>query len=88
MDSPFSIEQPHDIYSCHFRTCLLGLVKKPSSTALRMIHHFSKEDHLGQSTNGWLDSDDFLTLWFTALQTADFVSLAFYSLYLAASLVF
>ena len=53
------------------------LVEKPGSTALRMICHFSKEDHLGQSMNSWLDSDDFLVFWFTASQTADFVSLSF-----------
>src|SRR5882724_2138655 len=28
----------------------------------------------GHSTNGWLDSDDFPTRWFTACQTADFIA--------------
>src|SRR5882724_4185759 len=41
-----------------------------------MIRHFSKEDHLGQSTTGWLDSDDFPVRWFTASQTADFIASA------------
>ena len=88
MDGPFSIRQAHYIYGGHFRTFLLGLMKKPGSTALRMICHFLKEDHLGQSTNSWLDSDDFPTRWFTASQTADFVSHALYPLYYTDSSAF
>jgi len=74
MDGPFSIEEVHIIYGGHFRTCPLGLVEKPGSVDLRMIRHFSKEDQFGHSTNSWLDSDDFPTRWFTACQTAEFVS--------------
>ena len=79
MDGTFTIEQAHIIYGGHFRTCPLGLVEKPGSSALRMIRHFSKEDHLGVSTNSWVDSDDFPTRWFTAAQTADFVSFVIFS---------
>ena len=75
MDGPYTIEQAHVIYGGHFRTCPLGLVEKPGSSALRMIRHFSKEDQFGDSTNSWVDSVDFPTRWFTAAQTADFVSL-------------
>jgi len=77
MDGPFSIEQAQYIYSGHFRTCPLRLIEKPGSNALCMIHHFSKEDHLGHSTNSWLDLDYFPTHWFMASQTADFMSLTF-----------
>ena len=77
MDSPFTIEQAHTIYGGHFRMCPLGHVEKPGSLALHMIHHFSKEDHLGVSTNSWVDSDDFPTQWFTAAQMANFVSFCY-----------
>ena len=78
MDRPFSVEEAHLIYGGHFRTCPLGLVEKPGSVDLHMIRHFSKEDHFGHSTNGWLDSDNFPTRWFTACQTAEFVSYLFF----------
>jgi len=74
MDGPFTTAEAHSIYGGHFRTCPLGLVEKPGSSALRMIRHFSKEDQFGQSTNGWVDSDNFPTRWFTAAETANFVS--------------
>jgi len=77
MDGPFSIEEAHIIYGRHFRTCPLGLVEKPGLVDLHMIHHFSKEDLFGHSTNSWLNLDDFPTRWFTACQTADFVSYIF-----------
>jgi len=77
MDGPFSIRQAHTIYGGHFRTCPLGLVEKPGSTDLRMICHFSKEDQFGHSMNSWVDSDDFPTHWFTAAETANFVSASF-----------
>src|SRR5882724_8037142 len=80
MDSPFTIEQAHIIYGGHFRTCPLGLVEKLGLSALWMIHHFSKEDDYGVSTNSWVDSDDFPTCWFTVAQTADFVSPDFFIL--------
>ena len=39
-----------------------------------MIRHFSKLDQYGDSTNGWVDLDDFPTRWFSASQLANFVS--------------
>ena len=38
-----------------------------------MIHHLSKKDSSGYSTNDWIDSDDFLTEWSSAVQCVDFV---------------
>ena len=50
-DGPFLIEQAHLTFRGHFRTMLLGFMEKPGSTALRLIHHHSKEDGNGHSTN-------------------------------------
>jgi len=55
MDGPFTVTQAHAIFGGHFRTAPLGLVEKPGSTSLRLIRHLSKLDHLGGSTNGWID---------------------------------
>ena len=73
MDGPYTIEEAHIVFGSHFWTCPLGLVEKPGSSALRMIRHFSKTDQFGDSTNSWVNSDDFPTRWFSAAQTADFV---------------
>ena len=75
MDGPYLVGEAHVIYGSHFHTCPLGLVERPGSVDLRMIHHFLKEDQFGHSTNSWLDLDDFLTKWFTACQMAEFMSL-------------
>src|SRR6266481_2693618 len=83
MDGPYSIEQAHIVFGGHFRTCPLGLVEKPGSTALCMIHHFLKDDQFGQSTNSWVNSDDFPTRWFMVSQMADFVSCLFMSIFIA-----
>ena len=75
MSSPFSIKVAHLIFKGHFRTSPLGLVEKPRKpSALRLICHHSKCDHNGESTNGWLDSDDFPTRWYSAADCADVVS--------------
>jgi len=34
IDGPFTVTQAHDIFSGHFCTAPLGLVKQPGSTAL------------------------------------------------------
>jgi len=52
-DRPFSIKEAHSILCGHFSIAPLGLVKKPGSTALRLINHHSKEDTFRQSKNGW-----------------------------------
>ena len=76
MDGSFTTAEAHSIYGGQFQTCPLGLVEKPGSMSLRMIHHFSKKDQFSQSTNGWVDSDDFPTHWFMAAETADFIATA------------
>ena len=60
MYGPFSIEDAHLIFRGHLRTSPLGLVENPGKPgAFRLIRHLSKCDHNGETTNGWLDSDDF-----------------------------
>jgi len=36
-DSPFSFEEAHMIFGCHFHTAPLCFVEKPGSTSLRLI---------------------------------------------------
>jgi len=74
IDGPYTITQAHIIFNGHFRTAPLGLVEKPGSDALRMIRHHSKEDGLGQSTNSWIDASINATKYYSASDTADFVS--------------
>ena len=75
MSGPFSIEDVHLIFRGHFRTSPLGLVEKPGKPgALRLICHLSKCDHNGESTNRWLDSDDFPTRWYSAVDCTDIVN--------------
>jgi len=56
MDSLFAIESAQHIFKGHFHTVPLSFVEKLGSTALHLIHHHSKEDHLGMSTNSWIDT--------------------------------
>jgi len=74
MSSPFSISEATTIFNGHFRTSPLGLVdKEPGSGKWRTIRHFSKEDAAGNSTNSWLNADDFPTKYYLASTTADYV---------------
>ena len=59
----------------------LGFIEKPGSTALRLIRHHSKEDAFGQSMNSWLDLSMDATMFYTAADATNFVSLTshFYS---------
>ena len=75
INSPFTVDQAHTLFGGHFCTAPLGLVEKPRSTALRMIHNHSKEDHLRQATNTWLDPSVNATKYFSAADAVDFVSL-------------
>jgi len=77
MDSPFMVPQAHSIFGSHFHTAPLGLVEKLGSSALCLIFHHSKEDHLSESTNGWIDTNINAMKYFSAADTADFVSLIF-----------
>ena len=77
LDGPFSVMQAHTIFGGHFHTALLGLIKKPGSDALYMIHHHSKKYCYGQSTNGWINASINAMKYYLAANAADFVSVAF-----------
>jgi len=75
MSGPFTVEQATQIFGGFFRCAPVGLVEKtPGDGNWRMIHHLSKQDANGCSTNNWIDSDDFPTTYFTASWVAQFVS--------------
>jgi len=74
MDGPYSIDMAHQIFKGHFWTAPLGLVEKPSSGALHLIRHHSKEDQLGLPTNGWIDTSSGATKFYSAAHAANFVS--------------
>ena len=76
MDGPYSIETVHHIFNGHFRTAPLGFVEKLGSSALHLICHHSKEDHLGSSTNGWIHTSPGATKFYSAVHAAKFVSFA------------
>ena len=75
ISGPFTVEEAYFIFDGHFRTSPLGLIKKvPGDGKWQMIRHLLKTDTEGESTNGWLSSDDFLTRYYSASMTADFMS--------------
>jgi len=74
VNGPFTISQVHSIFNSHFHTAPLSLIEKPGSNALQMIRHHSKEDHHGHSTNGWINVSINATKYYSASDTADFVS--------------
>ena len=75
LSSPFTLNEAHIIFDGHFCTSPLGLVEKhPGDGKWRMIRHLSKTDQDGDSTNGWLDANDFPTKYYSTSMTADFVS--------------
>jgi len=46
INGPFTVPQACTIFGSHFHTAPLGLVEKPVSSALWLIRHHSKVDHL------------------------------------------
>ena len=52
----------------------MGLVEKvPGDGQWRMIRHLLKQDDEGQSTNRWVDSDEFPTVYFAASWVCHYV---------------
>jgi len=73
--SPLTKLKP--FFDGHFWTSPLSLVEKvPGSGKWWTIRHLSKEDVNGELMNGWLNADDFLTKYYSASMTADFVHTA------------
>ena len=75
MSGPFTMVEASIIFDSHFHSSPVGLVEKiPGNGIWCMIHHLSKCDENVQSTNGWIDSDDFPTTYFAASWVCQFVS--------------
>ena len=67
MSGPFSPDEAATIFGGFFRCSPISLVEKvPGDSNWRMIRHISKQDEDGNSTNTWLDSDDFPTQYLTS----------------------
>jgi len=76
VSGPYTVADAHIIFAGHFHTSPLGLVEKaPGSNKWQMIQHLSKQDIFSDSTNSWLDLDDFPTKYYSASETAEYVSL-------------
>jgi len=76
MSGPFSIPQASIIFNSPFIYSPVRLIEKMASNSVwHMIHHLSKEDEEGCSTNGWLDSNEFPTTYFAASWVCQFVSI-------------
>jgi len=75
MSGPFTIPQASIIFGGPFRSSPVGLVEKiPGDGTWCMICHLSKCNEDGQSTNDWVDSDNFPTTYFAASWVCQFVS--------------
>ena len=71
---PFTLEQASVIFDAPFHSLPLGLVEKvPGDGQWRIIRHLSKQDDEGQSTNAWVDSDEFPTVYFAASRVCHYV---------------
>jgi len=67
MSGPFTVAQVATVFASPFHSSPVGLVEKsPGQGVWCMIHHLSKCDNDGQSTNGWVDSDGFPSTYFSA----------------------
>ena len=85
MDSPYSIKQAHSIFKGHFQTAPLGFIEKPGSSTLCLICHHLKEDHLGMSTNVWINASTGATKFYSVAHAAHLVSDYIHSLRLPPS---
>jgi len=74
MSGPFTLEKASIIFGTPFHSSPMGLVEKvPGDSQWRMIRHLSKQDDEGQSMNGWMESDEFPTIYFTASWVCHYV---------------
>ena len=75
MSGPFTVSEATEIFSGFFCCSPVGLVEKvPGDGNWCMIRHLSKQDSNRNSTNDWLNSDDFPTTYFTSTLATQFVS--------------
>lgn len=76
MSGPYTIEQAHTLFHGHFHTAPIGYIERPPGCGKwRMIQNLSACDHLGISTNDWLDVKDHPIKWHTCTIFANLVSL-------------
>src|SRR5882672_10247559 len=76
MSGLFTLLKASSIFAGPFHSSPVGLVEKiPGDGVWRMIRHLSKCDEDGNSTNGWLDSNEFPTTYFAASWVCQYVSL-------------
>lgn len=74
ISGPYTFDEAHVLFRGHFRTVLLGFIERPPGCGKwRMIRNLSARDHLGVSTNDWLDAKDHSIRWHTCTVFADMV---------------
>jgi len=75
--SLFTLLEASSIFAGPFHSSPVGLVKKISGDGVwRMIRHLSKCNEDGNSTNGWLDSNEFPTTYFATSWVCQYVILS------------
>ena len=75
MLGPFTLSQVMEIFGSFFCCPLVGLVEKIAGDSnWQMICHLSKRVKDSNSTNDWINSDDFPTTYFMASWVTQFVS--------------
>jgi hypothetical protein len=75
MSGPYTVDQAHLLFHGHFRTAPIGFIERPPGCGKwRMIRNLSAHDHLGVSTNDWLDAKEHPIRWHTCAIFADMVS--------------
>ena len=75
MPEPCTIAQAYTISTATAVRPLWALSEKePGGGNWHMIRHLSKQDADGLSTNGWLYSDDFPTMFYSAVMITAYVS--------------
>jgi len=76
MSSQCSVSKAHTIFNGHFHTSPLGLIEKiPRSGKWCMICNLLKQDEHSDSTNGWLNIEDYPTKFYSVNMMADYMSL-------------
>jgi hypothetical protein len=75
MSGPYTVDEAHLLFHGHFRTAPIGFIERPPGCGKwRMVQNLSARDHLGVSTNDWLDAKEHPTRWHTCAMFADMVN--------------